>query len=89
MTADFVVVVPYLERSPLFPAMAAAVRSGGFLVYETFTRAQAALGHPRTPRFMLDSGELAGAFPALETQKYEESFFDGAHLARLIARRHG
>jgi SAM-dependent methyltransferase len=84
-TADVVVVVRYLERS-LFPAIAAAVRPGGLLVYETFTRAQAALGHPRNPRFMLDAGELAGAFPTLATLESEEGFFDGAHLARLIAR---
>jgi SAM-dependent methyltransferase len=85
-TADVVVVVRYLERL-LFAAIAAAVRPGGLLVYETFTRAQAALGHPRNPRFMLDARELAGAFPHLETLEYAEGFFDGAHLARLIARR--
>ena len=84
--ADVVIVVRYLERSR-FADIEAAVRPDGWLVYETFTRAQAALGHPRNPRFMLDARELAGAFPHLETVEYAEGCFDGAHLARLIARR--
>ena len=86
LEADLVVVVRYLER-PLFGPIARALRPGGLLVYETFTADQAALGHPRNPRFLLQPGELRDAFPALRTLAYQEGFFDGAHLARLVARR--
>ena len=53
---DVVVVVHYLHR-PLFPAILASLRLGGVLVYETFTRAQAARS-PHEPAFLLESGEL-------------------------------
>jgi len=44
-TFDIVVVFCYLHR-PLFPELVASVRAGGLLIYETFTRAQAARGKP-------------------------------------------
>jgi hypothetical protein len=55
-------------------------------VYETFTTDQAEVGHPRNPRFLLQPGELRNAFPDLELLSYREGFFEGAHLARLVAR---
>ena len=54
---DAVVVTNYLWR-PLFPALKAAVAPGGLLIYETFALAQAALGRPRRPEFLLRPGEL-------------------------------
>jgi SAM-dependent methyltransferase len=54
---DAVLVTHYLWR-PLFPALLAAVAPGGLLVYETFTLAQAALGRPQRPEFLLRPGEL-------------------------------
>jgi SAM-dependent methyltransferase len=54
---DLVVVFRYLHR-PLFPMLRRALRPGGVLVYETFTRAQAVRGHPTNPAFLLDPGEL-------------------------------
>ena len=74
---DAVVVTNYLWR-PLFPALKAAVAPGGLLIYETFALAQAALGRPRRPEFLLRPGELidvlrdhgegqAQASPASET----------------------
>lgn len=54
---DAVVVTNYLWR-PLFPALKAAVAPGGLLIYETFALAQAALGRPRRPEFLLLPGEL-------------------------------
>lgn len=54
---DAVVVTNYLWR-PLMPALLAAVAPGGLLVYETFASAQAALGRPRRPEFLLQPGEL-------------------------------
>ena len=55
--ADVVIVVRYLDRN-LFPALAAALRPGGMLVYETFTVEQQRMGHPRNPLYMLQPGEL-------------------------------
>ena len=54
---DAVVVTNYLWR-PLFPALKAAVAPGGLLIYETFALAQAAVGRPRRPEFLLRPGEL-------------------------------
>jgi SAM-dependent methyltransferase len=88
LSADLVVVVRYLERT-LFGPLKRAVRPGGLLVYETFTTDQAELGHPRNPRFLLQPGELRGAFADLQVLSYREGFFDGAHLARLVARAPG
>jgi SAM-dependent methyltransferase len=85
MHADLVVVVRFLDRA-LFGPLQRVVDPGGLLVYETFTVDQAELGHPRNPKHLLQPGELAGAFPGLETLVSREGFFDGAHLARLVAR---
>src|SRR3982751_5431176 len=54
---DAVVVTNYLWRA-LFPALEAAVAPGGLLIYETFAQAQAALGRPRRPEFLLRPAEL-------------------------------
>jgi len=54
---DAVVVTNYLWRA-LMPDILAAVAPGGLLVYETFSEAQAALGRPRRPEFLLRHGEL-------------------------------
>jgi len=56
-TFDAVLVTNYLWR-PLFPALLAAVAPGGLLIYETFALAQAAIGRPRRPEFLLRPGEL-------------------------------
>ena len=84
--ADVVVVVRFLDRV-LLGSLQRAVKPGGILVYETFTVEQAGIGHPRNPRYLLEPEELSHAFPQLETLVYREGFFDGAYLARLIARR--
>ena len=46
---DVVINCRYLQRS-LCRAITASLRSGGVVVFETFIRDQAALGHPRNPR---------------------------------------
>jgi SAM-dependent methyltransferase len=82
----------YLERA-LFAALRAAVAPGGVIVFETFLREQARLGHPRNPAFLLEPGELRAAFVGFETLVDEEGCFEEcggpAYLARLIARRPG
>jgi 2-polyprenyl-3-methyl-5-hydroxy-6-metoxy-1,4-benzoquinol methylase len=85
-----VVNVRYLQRS-LFGVLRRAVAPGGVIVFETFLRAHARLGHPRNPAFLLEPGELRAQFAGFTPLVDEEGCFDTeagpAFLARLIARR--
>lgn len=85
-----VLVFRYLHR-PLLPAIEALLRPGGWLLYETFTVAQRALGRgPRSPAFLLEPGELRQSFPGLLVEGFEEGLSAGERpeaLARLAARR--
>lgn len=83
---DVVVVVHYLHR-PLFPSLRAALKPGGILVYETFTRAQAARGRPTNPAFLLQPGELSTLVAPLEILFQREGDFEGKMLASVIAAR--
>ena len=85
-TYDVIVVVHYLHR-PLFPALVEALTPGGLLVYETFTRAQAARGKPTNPDFLLESGELVELVRPLEVLASREGDYDGRMVASVIARR--
>jgi SAM-dependent methyltransferase len=83
---DVVVVVRYLHR-PLFPVLIEAMRPGGILVCETFTRAQAVRGKPTNPAFLLEPGELRTLVAPLEVLVEREGDFEGKMLAGVIARR--
>lgn len=56
-----VLVFHYLHR-PLIPALRWAIRSGGILIYETFTSKQPKFGRPTNPDFLLRPGELTRWF---------------------------
>jgi 2-polyprenyl-3-methyl-5-hydroxy-6-metoxy-1,4-benzoquinol methylase len=83
---DVIVVVHYLHR-PLFPQLTGALRPRGLLVYETFTRAQAARGRPTNPDFLLEAGELRELVQPLDVLVEREGEFGGKMLASVIARR--
>jgi tellurite methyltransferase len=83
---DVIVVVHYLHR-PLFPALTAALRPGGVLVYETFTRAQALRGKPTNPAFLLTPAELPELVAPLEVIEAREGEFEGKMLASVMAVR--
>jgi SAM-dependent methyltransferase len=83
---DVIVVVHYLHR-PLFPVLIDALAPGGLLVYETFTRAQAARGKPTNPDFLLESGELVELVRPLKVIASREGDYDGRLVASVIARR--
>jgi len=86
---QLVTVFRFLHR-PLFPHVERAVAPGGCLIYETYLRGQERFGRPKHPRFLLDPGELPGAFPGLRTEVYEESTPpEGPFMARLLARKPG
>lgn len=83
---DVIVVVHYLHR-PLFPALIDALREGGLLVYETFTRAQASIGRPTNPDFLLEPGELAALVQPLTIIHAREGYFDRRFIASVVARK--
>lgn len=56
-----VLVFNYLHR-PLIGSLRRAVSPGGVVLYETFTRPQAAIGKPGNPDFLLKPGELDSWF---------------------------
>src|SRR5438874_2826633 len=83
---DVIVVTRYLQRD-LFAPLAAALRPGGTLVYETFTTAQRAHGWgPTSPDHLLEPGELRRAFEGFEVLFYDEVSGPEA-VARISARR--
>jgi SAM-dependent methyltransferase len=83
---DLIVVTRYLQRD-LFPALRAAVRPGGVVLYETFTTAQLTLGWgPASPNHLLEPGELPRWFEEFEVLFYEEVSAPEA-VARLAVRR--
>ena len=79
----------YLDRL-LVPTLCRALRPGGLLLFETFTVAQLATGHPRNPAFALAPRELLALTAGLEviTYREESTVRDGRplHLASLAAR---
>jgi len=81
-----IVCVQYLQRS-LFPQIEDALRPGGMVLFETFTRAQLEFtGGPRNPAHLLELGELRDAFPGLEVLFYRE-LRAGQGIASLVARK--
>jgi SAM-dependent methyltransferase len=87
-----VLVFRFLYR-PLAGEIVRVLAPGGLLLYETFTRAQRALGWgPRRDAFLLEAGELPLLFPQLEPLRFEEGTFDEPEptaLGRLVARKPG
>jgi|SRR5271163_2035931 len=83
---SLILCVQYLQRS-LFPQIGRALRDGGVLLFETFTRAQLEFaGGPRNPLHLLDLGDLRGAFPELDVVFYRE-LCAGQGIASLVARK--
>jgi tellurite methyltransferase len=83
---DLVLVTRFLQRD-LFPSLREAIRPGGFVIYETFTRHQLQYGRgPTSPDHLLSPGELLSLFAPLKMVFYEEVSEPEA-LARLVARR--
>jgi SAM-dependent methyltransferase len=83
---DLVLVFFYLQRE-LFPALAAALKPGGLLIYQTYTTEQLRLpAGPHNPSFLLKPGELSNAFRSLEILHYSERVA-GKATAELVGRR--
>jgi tellurite methyltransferase len=83
---SLILCVRYLQRS-LFPQICRALRPGGMLLFETYTRAQLDFSDgPRDPAHLLNPGELRRAFPELEVVFYRE-LRAGQGIAGLAARK--
>jgi len=83
---DLVVVFFLLQRD-LFPAVAAALKPGGLLIYKTYTAEQknfaGGAGHPM---FLLEPNELLHAFSAMRVLRYHETIQQKG-VAELVARK--
>ena len=88
---DAIVNINFLDRA-LFPNFIRALRPGGILIADTFLVDQAAISHPRDPRFLLGHGELRALADGLEIEEYREGLViypNGGHAFRasIAARR--
>ena len=80
--------IRFLQRT-LFPQICHALRPGGMLLFETYTKAQVDFsGGPRDPAHLLNTGELRRAFPELEVVFYRELRAEQG-IASLAARKPG
>ena len=70
---DLVVVFFYLQRE-LFPALIAALKPGGLLIYKTYSTEQRKFsGGPTHPLHLLEPNELLRAFSSLRVLHYHET----------------
>ncbi len=86
-----VVVTNYLFR-PRLPSLAAMLRPGAVLIYETFMLGQARFGRPSNPEFLLAPDELYRwaiecGLDVLAFEQGEQSVPRPACMQRLCARR--
>ncbi len=70
-SADVIVVSRFLDR-PLAPRLEQALRPGGILFYQTFTREKVGSAGPISPEFLLGRNELLHLFPNLRVVAYRE-----------------
>jgi SAM-dependent methyltransferase len=83
---DLVIVTRYLQRD-LFPSIRGAVRPGGYVIYETFTVLQRALGvGPTSPDHLLAPGELRALFAGWDVI-FDEEVATPEAVARIVARK--
>jgi len=85
---DLICVFNYLHR-PLLPRLAAAIRPGGWIVYETFLIGQCErFGKPKSDAYLFHPGELRTAFDGWDIAVYREGLAGQRRfVASLIARR--
>jgi SAM-dependent methyltransferase len=89
---DLILVSHFLDRD-LAPAIAAALRPGGLLFYQTFVRDAVPPQGPSNPAYRLQANELLRLFPDLLVRFYREEGRVGdlslgsRDMAQLIAQR--
>jgi len=89
---DLIVKINYLERS-LVPQIKSALKTGGFVIFETYLTGQEAMGHPKNPAYLLGQNELLELFRGFRVLLYREGrFAEGgkpAYRAGLFAQKIG
>jgi tellurite methyltransferase len=86
-TYDVVACFYYLQRD-LLPQIVNTLRTGGMVIYETFTSEQAQYGHPTNPAYLLRPNELLEAFRKLRLRVYRELIVEGPKaIASLIGEK--
>jgi tellurite methyltransferase len=84
---DVIICFYYLQRS-LIPSIKNGLRSGGVLIYETYTVDQIRLGKPRNPDYLLKHYELLDMFREFKCLRYREGVFEGAKaIASMVAQK--
>lgn len=84
-SVEAVVIFYFLSRA-IMGELAALLRKGGVLLYETFLKRQNSIDGFRNPEYLLDDGELISHFRGLETLFYEEILSEKEGKRRAIAR---
>jgi tellurite methyltransferase len=83
---DLVLVFFFLQRE-LFPAVISALKTGGTVIYKTYTTEQKNFaGGPSHPMFLLEPNELLRAFRSLRVLHYHETISQKG-VAELVARK--
>jgi len=82
---DVIVNFNYLQRD-LAENMAAGLRSGGLLIFETLTTRHLRWKPDFNPEFLLSPGQLAGLFPSLRLIKYRETDMEVINTGRRSMR---
>ncbi len=89
---DLVVNFNYLQRS-LMGQIKRAVKSGGYVIFETYLIDQKEIGHPQNPAYLLGHNELLESFRDFRILYYREGKSADAdvvsHRAGIAAQRLG
>jgi tellurite methyltransferase len=84
---DLIICFNYLQRS-LIPQIKNGLKSGGIIVYETFTIDQVQFGRPTNPDFLLKYNELLEMFGDFRCLLYREGILEKRRAAAgLIAQK--
>lgn len=86
---DLITVFRFLDRQSLPRIVEAALKPGGWLIYETFSRGQLTRpeSHVRNPDFLLGTDELPGLFPFLEVMAHHEEVLKDCTVMRFLGHR--
>ncbi|HEX7228843.1 MAG TPA: class I SAM-dependent methyltransferase, partial [Candidatus Binatia bacterium] len=66
-----IVNIDYLQRS-LMPVIKAALKVGGFVIFDTYLIDQQTIGHPKNPNYLLQYNELLESFRDFRVLYYRE-----------------
>jgi 2-polyprenyl-3-methyl-5-hydroxy-6-metoxy-1,4-benzoquinol methylase len=84
---DIVICFNYLQRN-LILSIKDSIRTGGFVVYETYIIDQSKFGRPKNPEHLLRHNELLRMFQDFRCLRYREGIIDGSKaVAGIVAEK--